>query len=125
MTIAIRITLASGNVDFYDDEILDIRRFPAKDIDYKVNDNALPTLENKGDVWNAIEIDFLETYKTTKAKIQNLINEKTTMTVYYCYQYNAATNVTAFLIPDVNEFHFWSGEEAAFVQHSLTFMECS
>ena len=125
MTIAVRITLASGNVDFYEDEIIDVRRFPVKDIDYKINDDALPTLENKGDVWNTIEIDFLEFYKTTKAKIQSIIDEKTTMTVYYCYQYNSATNVTAFLIPDVNEFHFFAGEETALNQHTLLFRECS
>ena len=126
MNIALRITLAGGtNVDFYETEALDLTMEPAPEMEVQENDNELPVVQLRGDIWNVIRVKFLEFEQTTKAKLQQLINAKGLMTLYYEYQYNAASTKTVMLLPDVNEFRYFNGEQEATIEHEFIFLETS
>ncbi len=124
MTIAVRIVLDSGNVDFYEDEVLDVRQLPEAKIEIKTFDNALPDVQVKSDVWDVLQIMFRETYKTTKAKLQSVINEKAVMDIYYKYNVDDSVYISGLLIPDINEFRYFGGDEEANIEHQFTFLEC-
>lgn len=124
MSIAVKFILEdTTEISFYDDEALDVQLIPVTDLEYQDNDNELPVMEQRGDVWYQIKIKFLEIYGDTKSKLQQLINEKQKMDCYYCYQADAGEYKTVFLLPDVNEFQYFNGEPEASIEHEFTFME--
>jgi hypothetical protein len=124
MTIAVKfILLDLTEIEFYDDEALDAELIPVTDLEYQDNDNELPVMEQRGDVWYQLKIKFRETYSTTKAKLQQLLDEHQKMYCYYCYQADAGEYKTVFLLPDTNEFQFFNGDPEAIIEHEFTFLE--
>jgi hypothetical protein len=127
-TVGVRFTLASGDLDFFDDEILDIQIIDDMLMELLRNQIGPPFVRYEGDSWKAVVITFIERYSTTKAKIDQLIDEDDEMTLYPDYAYAGSDNpVTVIFFPNgmthVYRYHF--GELAANVQHKLTFLESS
>jgi len=126
--VGIRFTLAGGNVDFYDDEIQDITLKYSQSVQVQENQLMAPYFYRESDTWAGLTIAFIEKYSTTRAKIEELIDEKKEMTCYYDYAYSGGTNfLTVMHVPDrtLKTYHYYLGELGADVIHNLTFLQSS
>lgn len=121
-TVGIRFTLDAGNVDFYKEEIEDISFMPAQAQEQQSPSQGLPYIYAQGDVYNSIEIEFIEEYSTTKAKIDQLIDEDDEMTLYYQYAFDSSEAKTVILAPDERIKTYTYGELLK-MTHKLTFWE--
>jgi len=128
MTVGIRFTLASGNVDFYDDEVKSITDDYLHDTEVQENQETKPYVYNEGQAWSVFKVEFIERLSTTKAKIDQLIDEEAEMTFYYDYAYSGGTNSsTVIFLPEgkTKRYHYKWGEKDATVTHKLTFLQSS
>ena len=122
MVTAVRITLAGGDVDFYKQEIEDIAVQPDQDFQAQGNQSGAPIVYTAGEIFTAYVIDFIEFWKTTKAKIDQIIDEKAVMTLYYQYAYAPATSVSVVLYSGERTKRYSFGARRALVRHRLTFL---
>ena len=126
--VAIRFTLTSGDVDFYEEEILGTKPGYLKSFQVQENQDSNPNITYNSDTWKAIEITFFEKWQTTKAKIDQVIDEKVEMTLYYDYAYAGTGNpVSVVYMPEGNTktYKYYGGELAASVDHRLIFLQSS
>lgn len=127
MTTAVKITLAGGDVDFYEDEIRDIKVAYLTSFDALVNQTISPIGHIDSDEWIVVQIEFYEYFSTTLAKIQSVINEKAEMVLYYAYAYSPATSINCIHDNDgtLRTWNYIAGDSAAQITHRCTFLESS
>jgi len=121
---AVKIVLETGEVYFYDDEVMDVIVTPLKHFQVQANESELPHILSEGDSWMVLQIRIRETKADTKSRVKLVLNDKKEMTVYYALIEDPTKSIKTFLIPDTNEFKYFNGEEAAGVDNQLYFLEC-
>jgi len=99
-TVNIRFTLESGDVDFYDEEVLSVNQSTWQANELQESQFVVPAFLEMSDSWYIYTVEFLLKTKTTITKIDQLIDEDDTMTFYYEYKYNPATTDVVMLDPD-------------------------
>ena len=133
MNVACRVELLSETVDFYSVEVKKTELIPVSEFDLVTFDHALPYVSVKGETWNVLHIAFNEFFgdsglagapEATKSKLQKIINEKSVMNIYYAFQSDPLLKITGFLVPDSDEFIYFSGNPAPQKEFVFTFMEC-
>jgi len=127
MIIAVKFTLAGGDVDFYDDEILETPVRYRQDIQIQENQSTPPFQFEEGDEWIVLEINFIESQKDTNTRINQLIDEQAEMACYYKYKYDASTSINVIYYPNEKTkiYNYVVGESEAYVTHKLTFLQSS
>jgi hypothetical protein len=125
-TTAIRFDCpTAGNVDFDIEEVGKIQLVHSRDFQLLRNQFIPPRMYDLGSVYNQLNVELIENYQSTKAKIESLIDEEAEIDVYYQYRYDNTEYKTCILIPDnIRKIYLW-GEDAAGVVHTLTFLESS
>jgi len=125
--IAVRFTLGSGNVDFYEDEIEEVPVTNKQDFRLLENPSGVPNMFIEGDANIIITITFIEK-RDTRSKINQVIDEKDEMTIYPFYGNDSSASYSVILynpqgIKRTKIYRF--GELEADVIHRLTFLQSS
>lgn len=125
-TIAVRFTLAGGDVDFYKEEIYDTTLDYGQDIQLQENQAMPPYLLTTSDAWATLIIDFSEKDTDTKGKIDQLIDEELEMDCYYQYAYDDTVSLAVIHYPNrtAKTYRYRYGELAP-VLHRLIFLQSS
>jgi len=124
--VAIRFTLDAGNVDFYTYEIGNSKLVFVQANERQINQTIPAHLINKGDIWKTLLINFIENRKTTRAKINQLIDEKKEMICYYAYgKYTTSKYINCIYVPKIKKKVWFYGNEGAKIIHELEFWQSS
>jgi hypothetical protein len=114
------------NVDFDDDEVLDVRLTPWRKCEVQPSQKKPPYLFEPGSEWWTLQVDIFHRYSDTEAKITQIVNDEAEMTVYYAYaEYTTTKSLTCILDPEeITESYAWGEREAGIVTQ-LTFLQSS
>jgi len=123
--ISAKFTLNSGDVEFYDNELTDVKKTPVQEMEIYFSSSGKPVLKEIGSEWEQYEATIEESYSDTLAKIEQLFDEKALITFYYKYQHDSSANVTVFLIPKKQTKILYFGQQGARIIHTLTFLKSS
>ena len=123
MTVGVRFTISGSDTDFYTDEIEGVVDSQEQDLQIQEHQTGRPYLYTDGEVFDTIRIRFREQRKSTRTKIETVMNSDSEMTLYYKYAYAPATSKTVILWQgeQIKQYHY--GERAAYVTHDLMFLE--
>ena len=99
-TINIKFTIESGDVDFYDEEVLGVNQRVWQANEQQESQYVVPAFLEISDSWYIYTVTFLLKTKGTITKINQLIDEEDTMTFYHEYKYNNSTSDVVMLDPD-------------------------
>ena len=127
-SIRLKFTLDAGDVDFYADEVLAHKLTNTKDFQIQENRTGAPYILYEGNANEILEVTFQEFYSTTRAKIDQLIDEQAEMTVYYEYDYDTSNSLSMILYNKKNTRRtkiYKYGERAGNVIHKLIFIQSS
>jgi len=125
--IAGRFVIDSGNVDFDNEELISHNISNDKDKEFIItpyNSNVLYTGSSNKEIMVIIK----EAYSTTKAKINQLINEDDEIRFYYEYRYDPSNYIDMILVTKKNlkaQTNYIFGELAANIDHKLYFLQSS
>jgi len=124
--IKVRFVLTSGNVDFYEGEITEETKRFLQDFETQLNQKGSPVVFEPGDEWESLEINFKEYTGLTRAKVDQLIDAKEEMTLYYAYAYYTTTkSIDCIYRPGKTqrEYNYALDGEAEVTIHKLTFLK--
>ncbi|MBN2410839.1 hypothetical protein JXQ31_04040 [candidate division KSB1 bacterium] len=121
---AVKIVLESGDLYFYEDEVLDVIDTPLKHFQVQTGDNNLPQILSDGDSWRVIQMTIRESAPDTRSRINFVLDEKNVMSLYYVLPEDPSMSARVFLLPDSNEFRYYNGDKAAGIDFQFTFLEC-
>ena len=82
----------------------------------------------ESDPYNIIDVEFYEKYSTTRAKINQVIDDQAEMVCYYQYAFDSSQSVSVILLHKNNLkrskiYHY--GELRGAVIHKITFLKSS
>jgi len=123
--ITLKFTLAGGDVDFYEQEYIDGTEALNKEVNVIENDVDKVSVQYRGENWYIYQIAILEAFSTTRAKIQQIMDERDTMTLYYKYKDkdNPGANKSVIYVPNEEVNYYFSGIKLAKKIHNLTFLQ--
>ena len=126
-TVAVKFTL-TGDIDFYEEEIGKVILGTDKGYDFLKNQSGVPNVFYQGDLNKFFTVEFIERWATTRAKIDELIDEESEMTMYYEYAYDITKSVSVILVGNkgVKRTEMWKyGEKEALIMHQMRFLQSS
>ena len=118
MTTAVRFVITGpANVDFCIDEIAGARLTTVRSEEIQKAQKKAPYVFRWGSEWKTLEIDIVHFYKSTRAKIDQIVNSRAEMTVFYAYRdFTTTLSLTCILDPsEVVEFYTLGKEKAKVV----------
>lgn len=121
--VALKISLAGEDVEFYEEEFIDGIEIPVKEVEVTENDVDKVSVSYRGDNWYRYEIRITEQYSDTREKIRKIQDENDTMTIYPIYQYDDTYSKVVGYVPTDDSTYWFSGSPLAKIIHTLIFLE--
>ena len=126
MNVAVKFTIDGSDVDFYEQEILWTPCKHDQDYELQKSQTNFPLLFLKGEAWETVTLSIREIYSTTKAKIDQLIDAKSEMKLYYNYFYEPTDYINVIYFPNkMKVYNYTIGELQADIIHKLIFLKSS
>ena len=128
MSVAVRFVLSGPtNVDFDEEEILDVVASWDQDIQAQKNQDLPPYIFTDGSQWATLTISFFEKWDSTKTKINQLIDAMEEAVCYYAYKSFPAKTMSCIYYPNgtTHSYRYYFGERTYGVVHVLTFLKSS
>ena len=122
---AVKFTLDSGDVDFYDDEMCQISEIPEQDIIVHKSQQSYVTVKIYDTQYKAWQLIVSDERYDTQSRLLQVIGEEDEMVFYPHYQYDAATSYNVVLVPDEVRKVYAFGDREALLQVTFSLLESS
>ena len=127
MTISVRFVITGPtNVDFSVEEIEDTHVIPWRQSEIQKSQTRVPKVFEPGDEWKILEIHVNHWKKTTRPKINQIVDDQSEMTIYYAYRdFTTTKSISAILDPTEIREIYTMGKEKAKIITVLRFLQSS
>jgi len=123
--IAIKFTLDSGDVDFYDEEKCEVLEVPDQNIIVHKSQQTASTVKIYDTQYKTWQVTIEEYNPETQANLLSIIEESDEMVFYPYYQYDSSISHNVILVPDEVRKVYAYGEREAFVRTTFNLLESS
>ena len=123
--VAVKFTLAGGDVDFYDEELCEIQEVPDQNIIVHKSQQTASTVKVYDTQYKQWQLTITGARPETQENLLSVIDEMDEMTFYPYYQYDPSVSFNAILVPDEVRKIYAYGERQAFVRTTFNLLESS
>ena len=123
--VAVKFTLDSGDIDFYDQELCEIQEIPDQNIIIHKSQQTASTVQVYDTQYKQWRLTIEEARPETQDNLLSVIDEENEMTFYPHYQYDSSVNYNVILVPDEVRKVYAYGERQAFVRTTFNLLESS
>jgi hypothetical protein len=121
--VAVIFLINGGYVTFEEDEVGAVEMAPVQSFTLMERQAIKPNLYLEGNCYHTFNVELVERWSTSLAKIQSVTSADVEMTFYPCYRYQPNRSYSVVLLPDNIIKRYRSGEKEAWVVHSLSLLQ--